>query len=105
MAKKLIYSDYLLKICTVMILLLFLWSACDNLSASSKAYDAGTACQTIYVNQGDSLWSIAAKHVNNKDDVRTLILAIKQINGLNNDVTIHPGQSLKIPRKAVAINQ
>lgn len=98
MARKLIYSDFIIKICVILVMLVYAWSACDSLRASSSPYQA-TAYQTVYVTQGDSLWSIAARHVDAKEDVRTLVNAIRQANGLANDVAIYPGQSLKIPLK------
>lgn len=51
----------------------------------------------IKVNDGDTLWSIAAQHVSNKEDVRDLIYHIRNINGLNQNAQIYVGQTLKIP--------
>jgi len=99
MARKLIYSDFVIKICVVLVLLVYAWSACDSLRASSNPYQAGGTYQTVYVKPGDSLWSIAAKHVGAKEDIRTLVTAIKQANSLSNDVAIYPGEALKIPIK------
>jgi len=99
MAKKLIYSDFLTKISVVAVMLFFIWSVYDSVSANSNAYLANNGpCSIISVNQGDTLWSIAAKNSAEKADVRLLIVAIKQINNLSEDVTIYPGQQLKIPQ-------
>jgi hypothetical protein len=98
MARKLIYSDFVIKICVVLVLLVYAWSAYDSLHASSNPYQA-SRYQTVYVNPGDSLWSVAAKHVGAKEDIRALIAAIRQVNDLSNDVAIYPGQALKIPLK------
>ncbi|MDR3591402.1 MAG: LysM domain-containing protein [Negativicutes bacterium] len=99
MARKLIYSDFIIKICIVLVLLVYAWSAYDSLHASSNPYMSSGTYQTVCVQTGDSLWSIAARHVDAKDDIRSLITAIKQANNLTNDVAIHPGETLKIPRK------
>lgn len=100
MARKLIYSDFVIKICVVLVLLVYAWSAYDSLHASSNPYQASGTYQTVCVKPGDSLWSIAARHVDAKDDIRSLVAAIKQANNLPSDVSIYPGEALRIPIKA-----
>jgi LysM repeat protein len=53
--------------------------------------------QTVHVNSGDSLWSIASKYVTDKDDIRNYIAMIQTANHLNSNSQIHPGQQLIIP--------
>jgi LysM repeat protein len=102
MSKLSRHNELLLKIAFALLLLLYAWSAYDSVTANSSAYGAAGVCQVVYVSQGDSVWSIAAKYTSDKDDIRKLITAIQQLNGLNKDMAIYPGQALKIPAKATA---
>lgn len=52
----------------------------------------------IRVENGQSLWTIAAKYYNNDCDIRKKIYDIKKINNLE-DALLQPGQKLKIPEK------
>jgi len=96
---KRLYSDLMLKICLLLVLVLYSWVAYDNVSARVNSGYFNTAYQIIHVNKGDTIWSIAANHVNDKEDIRILVDGIKQLNGLTSDVEIYPGQSLKVPIK------
>jgi Tfp pilus assembly protein FimV len=49
------------------------------------------------VTTGDTLWEIAAEHVAEGDDVRPMIVAIKERSGLTTS-TLQPGQVLHIPK-------
>lgn len=51
---------------------------------------------TVTVNKGDSLWKLAERYDNNQMDLRKYIDIIQECNNLNN-VTLQPGQQLKIP--------
>lgn len=48
------------------------------------------------VEAGDSLWSIAAQHSGDGEDIRHLIADIRHFSGLGTS-TIYPGQVLHIP--------
>jgi len=48
------------------------------------------------VTPGDTLWDIAARHVEAGEDVRVLIHAIRDRSGLDSSL-IRPGQVLQIP--------
>ena len=95
MAKKIVGSELVVKICVILTLLLFSWSAYDHVQASSTA--SRCEFQTVLVRQGDTVWTIASNFVSPKEDIRTLITIIKNTNALGNNVEIHPGQILKIP--------
>ena len=73
--------------------LVFVWNNYSEAAANSKSI----SYQTISVKPGDSVWSIAANFTTPKDDIRNVVIDIKKINGLGNDVAIYPGQTLKIP--------
>jgi nucleoid-associated protein YgaU len=57
----------------------------------------GTPAQdvTVVVQQGDTLWSIAAEHYPS-DDVRARVEAIERANGLHSPV-IQIGETLRLP--------
>lgn len=99
MARRNSYNDLLTKILITALLLIGIWSVYDNVHASSSTHNPDNSYKIVYVAHGDSLWSIAAKNVGDKQDIRTLIVAIKNANGLSKDVEIYPGQALKIPTK------
>lgn len=67
--------------------------------AISRAFVDTTTYQLVYVNPGDTVWQIAAKYATDKDDIREIIYNIRQINKLNNNAQVYPGQVLKVPVK------
>ena len=50
---------------------------------------------TYYVEQGDTLWTIARHYSSENHDVRRVIDMIEEINDCN--ATIYPGDALEIP--------
>lgn len=76
-------------------LIFALWSVAPL--ASSNYYLGTSHYTSIYVNTGDSVWSIAEKFVSDKEDIRNLVIAIREVNKLNYNAQIYPGQELKIP--------
>ncbi|WP_373665544.1 LysM domain-containing protein [Sporomusa silvacetica] len=62
----------------------------------SRAFVDNTTYETVYVKPGDTVWQIAAKYTTDKDDVRELIYEIRQINKLDNNARVYPGQVLKM---------
>ncbi|MCA0757946.1 LysM peptidoglycan-binding domain-containing protein [Paenibacillus sp. N4] len=57
---------------------------------------ASPAEQIVTVSSGDTLWDIAKRYVEGKDDTRFVIYMIKKRNELK-DANIKPGQKLIIP--------
>jgi len=90
-----------LKICVLLLALLFCLSVLDGVSGAGKEYRPDHPYRVVYVSQGDSLWSIAARNVSDSSDIRKAIAVIREINGLTATAQIHPGQALKIPVKQV----
>ena len=88
----------MMKILLAIWLLITLWSI-TPLASSNPYLIVGSACDTICVKSGDTVWSIAANYVTDKDDIRDLIQAIKQLNDLNSNTQIFQGQILKVPVK------
>lgn len=86
-----------MKIIMMIVLMGLLWSISPL--ASSNAYLASNTYESFYVQSGDTLWHIAGRYVTDKDDIRELTYAITEINKLNKNAQIYPGQILKIPVK------
>ena len=51
---------------------------------------------TVTVAEGETLWEIAGRHTEAREDVREVIFRIEQVNKLNSK-HIYPGQVLKVP--------
>lgn len=49
---------------------------------------------TVEVQQGDTIWDIAARHSRNTEDIRQVCWQIIQDNNLDSDCVIQPGQLL-----------
>ncbi len=49
------------------------------------------------VREGDTLWDIATSQVLPQQDVRLMVMSIRERSGITSSV-IHPGQILQIPR-------
>lgn len=88
----------MIRILLVFSLLIALWSVAPL--ASSNGYMDVSKYGTIQVKAGDSVWSIATKYVTDKEDIRELTQAINQLNGLQKNSQIFPGQVLKIPLRS-----
>lgn len=56
-----------------------------------------TPSAVIQVRPGDTVWKIAAEHSAASQDVRDVVAAIRQINKLDHNGRIYPGQMLKVP--------
>ncbi len=97
MNKGRITGETLIKIAMVVVVLFYAWSAGTGADASDNGN--GGQYQLVQVSGGDTVWSIAARHVGEKEDIRNLVVAIKKANNLGNDVQIRPGQILKVPVK------
>lgn len=51
---------------------------------------------TVTVAEGETLWEIAGRHTEAREDVREVIFRIEQANKLNSK-HIYPGQVLRVP--------
>ena len=86
-----------MKMLLSVLLLIILWVAVPV--ANSNAYFNTVTYDIVCVKNGDTVWKIAAQYVTDKDDIRDLVVAIRQVNALNNNARILPGQSIKVPVK------
>lgn len=82
---------------TIMILSLVLVLFVIAPLTNSSAFAGADAYKTVYVQPGDTVWKIAANYVTAKEDIREKVFIIRQVNKLNNNAQIYPGQILKIP--------
>ena len=64
-------------------------------AGSAAGAPAGAGFDTVVVEEGDSLWSIA-QSVSGGQDTRDVVLDIVEVNGLDRQV-VHPGQELAVP--------
>lgn len=52
---------------------------------------------TVYeVAENETLWDIAKTVTDDEHDVRKTVWSLQQLNGLDNDCTLQPGQKIKI---------
>ncbi len=74
---------------------LVLMAALVVMLALSRVAWGGTASETVVVQPGDTLWTIAAAHYPG-DDTRTRVDQIEQLNNLSSPV-IEAGETLRLP--------
>ncbi|MDF2570381.1 MAG: yneA [Sporomusa sp.] len=65
--------------------------------ANSSAFSGSDTYETVYVKPGDTVWRIAANYVTAKEDIREKVFFIRQVNKLDNNAHLYPGQALKVP--------
>ena len=87
------------KIKRIIVVLLFVF-VCANFVEVFANVDANSNTEqaiTIAVVSGDTVWNIASRFNNNKEDIREFAYKIRKINNLNKNADIYPGQTIKIP--------
>lgn len=53
--------------------------------------------KVVTVKSGDTVWDIASANSDNTVDVREVVHAIKDMNGLTESVVLQPGSQIKVP--------
>lgn len=86
-----------MRLTIVILTLAVLWFSC--MTTNSNGYMDTRAYEAVQVKTGDTVWGIAARQVSDKEDIRSLIMAIREANHLNNNAQLYPGQVLKVPVK------
>ena len=65
--------------------------------AGSRHDQAQTVETTVHeVADNETLWDIAADVTDNEHDIRRTVYSLQQLNGLDNNCTLQPGQKIKI---------
>lgn len=79
-------------------------SAKDHLFASIEelVYTKSIHEITYRISSGDTLWLLAGKTVQEGEDVRDKVIAIRKMNGLTATQSLIPGQTIRIPMKSSA---
>lgn len=96
---NIINSEKFIKIFIVVLTLFVAVSAYENAHANNWLIPANNRTyQLITVNRGDTVWLIASRVAGKDQDIRNVVASIIELNGLSADVTIQPGQVLKIPK-------
>ena len=70
----------------------------------SNAYLRASTFDKVTVQQGDDVWSIAEKYARNNTEIRKLTQAIHEVNALDHEGRLVPGQVLKVPLLADSQN-
>lgn len=92
------FQKTIVKICLfVLVLSIFLFETDIAITRASNFTFASINNRQVHVISGDTVWSIAAKFTSKDQDIRKLVVAIRQANQLSNDAAIFPGQILTIP--------
>ena len=85
-------------------LILFWFSAHAILAAVSAEVSEFLSPRPVQVisykaGSGDTLWMIAANAVDQDEDIREKIIAIRKFNGLTPNQALQPGQIIQVPMK------
>lgn len=86
-----------MRIIFMILVVIFLWT--DGSSANLNTYSDSKYYKTVCVRPGDTVWQIAARYTNDKEDIRELVMAIVKLNKLDNNARVYPGQTIKVPQK------
>lgn len=68
---------------------------------SAGALNHQTEISIIEVGPGDTVWTIAAKHSTDRQDIREVVSVIRHLNQLDQNGRIYPGQSLRVPQTSM----
>lgn len=77
------------------VLILLVMSAFSTITVNASGSSANVY-ETVTVQPGDTLWSIAERHMDDSKDIRKFIYEIKKLNNVSAD-TLTAGQKLMIP--------
>jgi LysM domain. len=63
----------------------------------SNAYLRADRFDTVVVKPGESVWAIAEKYAGENKQVKELAVAIHEVNSLDSEGRVVPGQVIKVP--------
>lgn len=81
----------------VLLLFVFLCVSFVDVFANVHAYSNNEQSITVTVVSGETIWNIASRFNNNKEDIREFAYKIRKINNLNKNADIYPGQTIRVP--------
>lgn len=84
---------------TILILLVLGIVFCSTVYAQTKeeiSLENNNDYIIVYIESGDTIWSLAKEYTNNHKDIRETVHTIGIINNLES-WKVYPGQSIKIP--------
>lgn len=84
-----------MRLIMLLLLVLLTWNGVMSAHVNPFLHSENYMVQTVQ--SGDTVWQIAANYVSDKDDIRSLIAAIIELNHLDKNAGLKPGQNLKIP--------
>ncbi len=62
----------------------------------SEPPDMETVTYVATVEAGDTVWDLAARLATEQDDIRDVVRAIKEQNGITDAAALRPGQTLRV---------
>lgn len=62
---------------------------------SSRTSYTERQTEEIYINRGETLWTLGRKYCSENEDVRDWISAVKQLNGMKSG-TVYAGQTITV---------
>lgn len=62
----------------------------------SEPPDMETVTYVATVEAGDTIWDLAARLATEQDDIRDVVRAIKEQNGITDAAALRPGQTLRV---------
>ena len=85
------------RLLTVAMTLVFIWLVCLAGTRAKGSSERTKVLTSVYVENGDSLWSIAEKYYTPEcGDMKDYVREIKRTNGLNSDTILY-GYTLLVP--------
>ncbi|MDR1068418.1 MAG: LysM peptidoglycan-binding domain-containing protein [Clostridiales Family XIII bacterium] len=90
-ASKFRFSVFIILIISALIVGIYFINAGGVFGGEQPRYEL------VDIQPGDTVWSIAAEHATDGDDIRTLVREIRTANDLGSEVTIYAGGVLKVP--------
>lgn len=82
--------------CSSLLIKDHLFASFENILAPNPIHEV-----SYKISSGDTLWLLASKTVQQDEDIRDKIIAIRNLNGMTPTQSLIPGQIVKIPMKRI----
>ena len=80
----------------IMIMLSICFAMVIGYQQTTPAMESHTI-QAVTVQEGDTLWDIAARSAGSSVDIREVVFEVKELNNISNSGALTPGTKLKVP--------